>query len=60
MDTESQKDWGWKGTLEVIWSNPSAQAGPPTADFPGRCPDSFWVSPRKEIQQSLLATSASP
>lgn len=23
--------WAWKGHMEVIWSNPSAQAGPPRA-----------------------------
>jgi len=28
---ESQNGWGWKGLLEVIWSKPRAQVGPPVA-----------------------------
>ena len=43
---EPQNGWGWKGSLEVIWSKPPAQAGPPTADCPGPCPDGFWISPK--------------
>jgi len=29
--TESQNVRGWKGPLWVIWSNPHAEAGSPTA-----------------------------
>ena len=47
----SQAGWGWKGPLQVIWSNSSAQARPPTADCSGPCPDSFWISPSVEIPQ---------
>ena len=57
--TESQDSWGWKGPLEVIWSNPFAQAWPPTAGCPGLRPDSFWVSPRMETPQPLWAACAS-
>lgn len=37
-NTESQSGWGWKGFLEDIWSNPPAQAVPPSASCPG------WLS----------------
>ncbi|GAB0182080.1 mitochondrial enolase superfamily member 1 [Grus japonensis] len=32
---------GWKGPLEVIWSNPPPQAGPPRASCPRPYPDNF-------------------
>lgn len=40
----SQKGWGWKGSREVSWSNPPAQAGPSQAGCPGLGPDDFWIS----------------
>ena len=49
--TESQSGWGWKGPLEVVWSNLPAQAGPPRASRPGPCPDDFWTSLRMETPQ---------
>ena len=36
--TESQNVRGWKGPLWVIWANPSAEAGSPTAGCTGPCP----------------------
>lgn len=49
MVSVSQNGRGWKGPLQVIWSNSSAQTGPTGAGCPGQCPDSFWMSPRREI-----------
>lgn len=40
-----------EGALQVIWSNHSAQAGPPRACFPGPCPDGFGITPRMESLQ---------
>lgn len=39
--TESQNGWGWEGPLEVILSNPPAQAGSPRAGWQGSCPEGF-------------------
>lgn len=39
--TESQKSFGYKRPLEVIWSNIAAQAGLQKASGPGTCPDIF-------------------
>ena len=36
--TESQNSRGWKGPLWVIYSNPPAEAGSPTAGCTGPCP----------------------
>jgi len=36
--TESQNVRGWKGPLWVIWSNPPAEEGSPTAGCTGPCP----------------------
>jgi len=36
--TESQNGRGWKGPLWVIYSNPPAEAGPPTVGCRGPCP----------------------
>ena len=36
--TESQNGRGWKGPLWVIYSNPPAEAGSPTAGCTGPCP----------------------
>jgi len=51
--------WGWKGPLELILSNPSAQAGTLTAGCPGLSPDNIWISPRRQTVQPLRATCAS-
>lgn len=50
---------GWKGLLEVIWSNPPAQAGTHGAGCPTPCPSGFWRSPVEETPQPLWATCAS-
>ena len=55
----SQKGWGWREPLKVIWSNPPAPAGPPRASGPGLCPDGLWVSPWTETPQPPWATCAS-
>jgi len=47
------------GTSGSIWSNPPAQAGPPTASCPEPHPDGFWVSPSIETPPHLRATCAS-
>lgn len=39
----SQADWDWKRPLEVTWSNTPSQARWPRADYPGLCPDRFWI-----------------
>lgn len=39
--TESQNSWGWKVSLEAIWSNPNAQAGTTRGGSPGVCPAAF-------------------
>lgn len=44
----SQNSWGWKGTMEAFSKSP-AQIRPPRADWPGPCPDGFWLSPRTDI-----------
>ena len=46
---ETQNDQGWKGSLEVIWSNPPVQAWPRRVSCPGPCLDSFWISSRRRI-----------
>ena len=56
--TESQNGWGWKGPLEVIWSNTPAQAGPPRSACLGPSPGHFWISPRMQTQLPLWATCA--
>lgn len=40
---KSQNGGGWKAPLQVIWSNPSAQAGPPKSQCTGwaGCSDGF-------------------
>lgn len=45
--TESPDGWVWKAPLEGTWSNPPAQTGTPTANFP----HNFWVSPVMETPQ---------
>jgi len=57
--TELQTGWGWKGHVEVIWSNPLAQAGLPKASYPGLCRDGFWISPRRETPQPSRETFCS-
>jgi len=46
--TESQNGRGWKGPLWIIWSNPTAEAGLPTAGCTGPCPGRVSISPEKE------------
>ena len=60
MFTESQNGWSWKGPLEIILFNPSAQTGPPKASCPWSCPDGFWISLRMETPQPPWATYSSP
>lgn len=47
-------DWlmleGTSGGHQV---HPPAQPGPPRTSFPGPCPDTFWVSPRTEMDMSM-------
>lgn len=54
--------WGWQGPLgftgKVILSIPHAQAGPSQASYSRPCLDSFLVSSRMEIPQSIWATCA--
>lgn len=40
--------WGRKGPLEIVQSNPSAQAGSVTAGCSGACPMVFWDPPTME------------
>lgn len=49
------RNWGWKESLEVIWSNPSAQAGPHRLSCPGRS----RISPRMEVLQLVWVACAS-
>jgi len=49
-----QNPGGWMGPLQIIKSNPSAQAG-----LPGLCPVEFRGSQRTESPQPLWATCAS-
>jgi len=48
--TESQNRRGWKGPLWVIWSNPPAKAGSPTA---GK-----WPGDQRYLSLSLLQLKA--
>ena len=57
--TESQNGRGWKGPLWVIWSNPPAEAGSPTAGYTGPCPGGSWISPEKETPQPPWAACSS-
>lgn len=54
--SESQNGWGWKKTLEVIWSNFPPLAVLPRASCQGPHPDSLWVSPGMETLQLIWAT----
>lgn len=56
---DSQNGWGWKGSPDVILSNPPAQAGPSRTGYPGPCPTGFWLSPSMNSPQHLWATSSS-
>jgi len=44
---------------EIFWSNLLAQAGSPSADCPGPCPDGFSIFPRIETPQPPWAICAS-
>ena len=57
--TESQNGRSWKGPLWVIWSNPLAEAGCPTAGCRGPCPGGSWISPEKETPQPPWAACSS-
>lgn len=56
---ETQNGWGGKGPLEVISSDPLAQAGTSIASCPGPYPYDFWRPPRKETPQPLWKTYSS-
>lgn len=43
---EPKNGWNWEGSLDKIWSNPSASAGSPAANCSRPCPDVFHVSVR--------------
>lgn len=45
---------GLEGTSRVDLFQPPAQAGPPRASCPGPYPESFWVSPSKEVPHPHL------
>lgn len=49
---------GWKNPLDVIWSNPPAQAGSPKACCPEPCSEGFWVCISMETPQPHWATCA--
>jgi len=51
--TESQNVQGWKGPLWVTQSNPTAEAGSPTAGCTGPCPGRSGIPPEKETPQPL-------
>lgn len=57
--TESGNSWGWKGSLEVIQSNPPAQAGQPRANSAQPCPEGVWIYLRRETPWPLWATFVS-
>lgn len=45
---------GWKGPLQVIWSNPLLGQWPSArASCSGLCPGRFWRSPRMQTPQPL-------
>lgn len=57
---ESENGWGWKGPVEVTWSNLPAPAKPTTkAGCLGPCPDDSWVPAHMETPQPLQAACAS-
>lgn len=55
--TDSQNGWGWKKSLDVISSNPTAQAGPSITSYPGPCLTGFWLSPSRKSPQQLPISS---
>ena len=57
--TESQNGRGWKGPLWVIQSNPTAEAGSPTAGCTGPCPGGSWIPPEKETPPPPWAACSS-
>lgn len=54
--TEPQNGLGWKGSLEVIMSNPAVQTGPCRADCLGLFPGGSWILPKMGTPQSLWVT----
>lgn len=52
---EALNSWDWKGPLEIVQSNPSAEAGPPRADCPGS--HLYWI---KKCLDHLIKVSESP
>lgn len=57
-ETQNQTATGWKGSLEVTWSNTPVQAGPPRSSCLGPHPNGFGIPPMMETPQ-LLWTSVS-
>lgn len=55
----TQNGWAGKGSPDVIWANPPAQAGPPRPSYPGPRPVGFWVSPRMMTPQPAWPSWAS-
>lgn len=47
-NTDSQNGQGWKGLLDITWSELPPPAGTPTADRPGPYSGGFLVSPRRK------------
>ena len=53
-NTELQNHRGWKGPLEITWSNLLLKQLP-TAGYTGKCPGRFWLSPEKDTTASLAS-----
>lgn len=41
--------WNWRGPVEVVWSIPSAQEGPPKATCPHLCLDVLLIPARRRF-----------
>lgn len=54
--TESQNCLDWKGPLEIIWSEPTAMAGSPRADYTGTYPGGLNLS--REGDSTMFLGSA--
>lgn len=51
---ELKNGWNWEGSLDIMWSNPSASAESPADSCSRPCPDGFHVSLRIEIPSTTL------
>lgn len=58
----SQNGWGWKGALEIIYSNLPAQAGSLRACYSGLYPSRCWIPPVRETTAllAICSTAQSP